>query len=114
VVSEDGDVLIAPRAITFGATHARSHDTLSLGDRMLILWADDFDGNYEIYAQVLSVDLGELEPRFRLTYDDADTVNPQAALGDFGRVGVLFDDWRSGTHHSYFTTVGCGEAPLRR
>jgi len=110
VLSEQGEVLIPPQAITAGATFARSHHTVSLGDRFVLLWVDDLDGNFELYAKVLGVDLGELEPRVRLTDDPADTLSPYGVLGDSGRLGVLFDDWRSGTHHTYFTSIGCAAA----
>lgn len=108
VVSEDGALLVSPRPITGGASFARSHDTLSLGDRLLLFWSDDFaDDNYELYAQVLDLSLNVVEPRVRLTNDPADTLSPEVALGADGRVGVLFDDWRSGTQGVYFTSVGC-------
>lgn len=108
VVSEQGALLVAPRPITAGASFARSHDTLSLGDRFLLFWSDDFaDDNYELYAQVLDLSLNVLEPRVRLTSDPADTLSPEVALGGDGRVGVLFDDFRSGSQGVYFTSVGC-------
>ena len=110
LISQTGQMLIAPRPLTGGAAHARSHDTLSLGDRTLFTWADDLAGNYELYAQTLSVDLEVLEPRTRLTDHPSETLAPYTTLGDAGRVGVLFDDWREGTHGAYFLTLGCPEA----
>src|SRR5690606_20427446 len=97
VITEEGNLIAGPRAITTGATFARSHDTLSLGDRFVVLWADDYYGNYELSAAVLDLGLTELEPRRRLTESEYDTIGVEAALGDGGRIGVLFDDWRSGT-----------------
>lgn len=114
VVTEQGELVAGPEAITSGATYARSHDTLSLGDRFLLLWSDDYYGNYEISAKVLDLGLFEVEPRRRLTSDDYDSLGIEAVLGDAGRVGLLFDDWRSGTHQAYFSTVGCGEMPVVR
>ncbi len=106
-----GELVGAANDLTWGATYARSHATLSLGDRVLLAWADDFDGNYELYAKVIGLDLGDLEPRVRLTQSDADTILPSLALGTDGKVGVLFDDWRSGLHGAYFRTLGCQFAP---
>lgn len=114
VVTEQGELVAGPEAITSGASYARSHDTLSLGDRFLLTWSDDYYGNYEVSAQVLDLGLGEVEPRRRLTSEDYDTIGVESALGDSGRVGLLLDDWRSGTHQTYFTTVGCGEMPAVR
>ena len=86
---------------------------LSLGDRFLLIWSDDFYGNFELSAKVLDTNLSELEPRRRLTNAEGDSIGVESALGDNGRVGVLFDDWRSGKQHSYFMSVGCGESIIR-
>lgn len=114
VLSQDGQILVPAMALTGGAQFARGHATEPLGDRFLLTWTDDFDGNYELYAKVLDVGLGEVEPRRRLTFDDADTIGAEATLGDRGKVGILFDDWRSGTHQTYFLTVGCRSEPIVR
>lgn len=111
VLSEQGEILVGPEALTTGAEFARSHTTVSLGDRFVLLWTDTFDGNYELYAKTLSPGFEELEPRTRLTFDDADTTDPQAALSEDGTLGVLFDDWRSGSRQAYFTALGCSIAP---
>lgn len=108
-----GQPLVSARNLTSGATLARTHAVLSLGDRVLLVWADDADDlggaelNYELYAKVLSLELEELEPRTRLTSDAAETVRPALALSDGGRVGILFDDKRSGAFRAYFMTLGC-------
>jgi len=114
VINESGNLVAGPRPLTTGATYARSHDTISLGNRFVLLWADDYYGNYELSASVLDLGLNELEPRRRLTENEYDTIGVEAALGESGRIGVLFDDWRSGTHHAYFLSVGCGEMPATR
>jgi hypothetical protein len=114
VINENGNLVAGPRPLTTGATFARTHDTVSLGNRFALLWADDYYGNYELSAAVLDLGLNELEPRRRLTENEYDTIGVEAALGDGGRIGVLFDDWRSGTHHAYFLSLGCGEMPASR
>jgi hypothetical protein len=114
VVTEQGELIAGPEPITSGASYARAHDTLSLGDRFLLMWSDDYYGNYEISAKVLDLALGELEPRRRLTSDDNDTIGVESVLGEAGRVGLVLDDWRSGTHQAYFSTIGCGTAPAVR
>jgi hypothetical protein len=107
VLSEDGGLLMAPGPITSGAEFARTHNTVSLGDRFVLLWSDTLDGNYELYAATLDGDLAVLESRTRLTFDDAESLAPVGALGDNGSLGVLFDDWRGGSRHAYFTALGC-------
>ena len=111
VVTEQGELIAGPEAITEGASYARAHDTLSLGDRFLLMWSDDHYGNYEVSAKVLDLGLREVEARRRLTSDDNDTIGVESVLGESGRVGLFLDDWRSGTHQAYFTTIGCGEMP---
>ena len=111
LVDPRGEILVPPGPITFGdsAGYARSHDTISLGNRVILVWSDYEAGNFELYAKVLGPDLEEFEPRLRLTSDSSQSLNPALALGDLGRLGVFFDDWRSGTRGAYFMSIGCGE-----
>lgn len=106
-VDEAGNVLRPATQLTSGASFARSHAMLPLGDRVLLVWADDHDGNYELYSKMLSSDLEELSPRERITFDGSDTVGPLAAFGPGGDVGVLFDDRRDGSWQAYFTRLQC-------
>lgn len=107
IVSEVGTVRVGPIPLTTGANFARTHHTLSFGDRALLVWADDFDGNYEVYGKVIGADLVEIEPRVRLSFSDADSYNPSVALGADGRVALVFDDRRTGAQTPYFLSLGC-------
>jgi hypothetical protein len=107
VVKEDGTVLVKDKKITSGAQFARTQWMLPLGDRLLLLWADDHDGNYELYTQMMSNDLEVISPRKRVTNNPSDTVSPIAVFGPQGDVGVLFDDRRSGSWQVYFTRLTC-------
>ena len=106
-ISEDGNIIQPERALTFGATFARTQSLLPLGDRALLAWADDRDGNYELYSKMLDLDLQELSPRQRITFDASDTLAPTMTFGPDGDVGVLFDDRRSGSWHVYFARLVC-------
>ncbi|MEB2311092.1 MAG: putative metal-binding motif-containing protein [Sorangiineae bacterium] len=106
-IGEDGAIIQPAKRLTTGASFARSESLLPLGDRLLLVWADDHDGNYELYSKLLSPALEELSPRARITHDGADSVNPIAVFGPNGDVGVVFDDTRSGTWRSYFTRLVC-------
>ena len=108
VVGEDGVVVKNAVPVTSGASFARTASLLSLGDRVLLVWADDLDGNYELYSLVMDADLNVLRGRERLTFDSADTLSPSAVLLKEGGVGVVFDDYRSGTPQVYFTRLECG------
>jgi hypothetical protein len=108
LVDEAGTVLQPERAVTTGATFARSFSAVSLGDRVILVWADDHDGsNYELYLQILDPDLNVLIPRTRISFSTADTLGPIAALGPNGDLGVLYDDWQSGERQPYFLSMSC-------
>jgi len=107
VVEENGIVQQTERAVTEGATFARSFSAVSLGDRVILVWADDRDGNYELYLQILDADLNVLSARTRLSFTSADTLSPVASLGPNGDLGVLFDDWQSGDRQTYFLGMSC-------
>lgn len=107
VLSESGDVIVPARPLTGGAEFARTHTTISLGDRFVLMWADTFDGNYELYAATFDARFNVLEERTRLTFDEADTLAPIAALSEDGTLGVLFDDWRTGSRQAYFMALAC-------
>jgi len=107
VVSESGKLLAPEQPITTGANFARSFALLSLGERMLLVWADDHDGNYELYWQMLDQNLQVLMPRTRLTNTPSDTLNPAITFGPSGDIGVLYDDWITGERETYFLSMGC-------
>ncbi len=107
VVSESGELLVEPQALTQGASLARSSTLLSFGDRFMLLWIDDFDGNLELYAQVMDLQFNVIEPRVRLSDSPADTENPHAVKAAGGTIGVTFDDWRTGDQQAYFTALEC-------
>lgn len=103
----EGRLLLAPRRLTEGARFARSHDALALGDRLLVVWADDRDGNYELYSQLLGRDFGVLAGRQRLTDDPAASLGPLITRGPNGQIGVAFTDYRTGSNQTYMLTLGC-------
>ena len=113
VVDEAGGVLVPARPITSGASFARSFSLVSLGDRVLLVWADDHDGNYELYQEILDENLNVLMGRTRLSFTPTDTLSPVVSLGPKGDLGVLYDDWQSGSRQSYFISMSCA-MPLTR
>ncbi|HET9955071.1 MAG TPA: MopE-related protein [Polyangiaceae bacterium] len=109
----EGRMLAKPQPITQDATYARSPAALSLGDRLLLVWADDHDGNYELYAQTVDRNLKVLTRRARLTRTEAPTLSPILAPSPNGQVAVLFDDWSSNNRQVYFTSLECKPVGLR-
>lgn len=113
-VDENGKVLQPEQRVATGADFARSQSIVSLGDRLLLVWAaDQGTGNYEIYSKMLSQDLTELTPRARITRHTSDSVYPIAVFGPDGDVGVFFNGLRTSNWQTYFTRLVCraGVAP---
>ncbi|HYQ41958.1 MAG TPA: putative metal-binding motif-containing protein [Polyangiaceae bacterium] len=106
-VDESGKVLSAARAVTTGAAHARSFSAVSLGDRVILVWADDLDGNYELYMQIMDANLAVLSPRTRLSFTGSPSLFPIAALGPKGDLGVLYDELQSTGRQTYFLGMSC-------
>ena len=107
MVDENGFALSSPQPLTTGATFARTFALLSLGDRALLVWADDHDGNYELYQEILDTGFKVVSPRQRLTFTPTDSLGPSIAFGPGGDLGVLYDDWLSGSRESYFLSLSC-------
>jgi Putative metal-binding motif len=107
-VDEQGRVLVPERAITSGATFARTFGLLSFGDRFLLVWADDRDqpGVYQLSMQFFAPDLAASGTRLRVTTTAEDTLSPALSFGPSG-VGVLYDDWLPAGRQTYFTAIGC-------
>lgn len=110
---EDANLTAAPRPITSGAHMARSQAALSLGDRLLVVWADDARGplgSYELYWQILDLNLNVLVPRQTLTMGSNGALNPALVVGPGRKIGVTFEGWASGSQQVYFTSLECAPA----
>lgn len=114
-LAEDGTVLTPPTRLSEpGQNRSRFPELLPLGDRSLLIYADDRDANqgYELYTRMLAADLSPLGPEQRLTNAPFDSIYPTATFGPNGDVGVLFrDDRDGGNHHVWFTRLGCVAQP---
>ena len=108
VVDDAGTVLQPERAVTTGASFARSLSAVSLGDRVVLVWADGSGGgNYQLYLQILDANLNVLVARTRLTFTATDTLSPVAALGPTGDLGVMYDDLQAVGRQTYFLGMSC-------
>jgi hypothetical protein len=114
-VSEDGTLLVPPTPITEpGPFRSRYPYLRPLGDRLLLVYADDRDQNdgYELYSRMIDSNLVPVTPEKRLTADKMDSIYPIATFGPEGDVGILFrDDREAGEHHVYFMNLGCVANP---
>lgn len=94
-----------------GLGQSRDPALLSLGDRVLCVYADDRDGNegYELYARMLGLDASAAGAARRVTNAPGDSISPFVAFGHAGAVGVLFRDDRGTAPAAYFTSLACAE-----
>ncbi len=106
---EAAQPIVAAKIVTDSPRFSRTPALLPLGDRVQLVFADDKDQNvgYELYAKQLSRELVPLEAEQRFTFAKGDSVDPVAAFGPSGDIGVLFDDYRDGYSHVYFARLGC-------
>ncbi|AKT40897.1 putative metal-binding motif-containing protein [Chondromyces crocatus] len=110
VLSEEGQVLVPTRPITSpGSFRSRYPFLRPLGDRVLVVYADDRDQNdgYEIYSTMVGADLMSISPEQRITFAPRNSIQPVATFGPAGELGILFRDDRQGENHMFFSRLGC-------
>lgn len=110
VLDRSGNVEFGPQSMTAGAKHARSNATYSYGDRFVMVWSDDKDGPYQLYAQTFDKKLAPISPRLRLTSSSANALGANLAASADGGLGVLYSDDSSGRFQTYFTRLDCRSA----
>src|SRR5690606_40637572 len=77
VVDKNGAVLVPASPLTAGGGFARSHSALSLGDRILLAWANDWGSSYDVYLQTFSLELQPLDEVQQVTFSDLDVLAPR-------------------------------------
>ena len=112
-MAEDGTILTPAKQVTHPGTNLSVDAALRpLGDRVLLVFADNRDGpRHEIYSVMLSNSLDPLSPETRITNAIEDSTNPIPAFGAAGDVGILFTDHRTFQDEVYFTRLGCVAGP---
>jgi len=109
VIGKDG-AMRAAQSMTVGAAHAQGNATYSYGDRFVMVWADDKDGGYQLYAQTFNQRLAPISPRLRLTKTNTDTHAAAIAASGDGGLGVLYTDENNGKPKTFFTRLDCKAA----
>ncbi len=100
--------IAAPLRLTNDRGFSRYPTLIPLGDRLMLIWADDRTGpGYEIYARMMTPELTPLTAETRVTMAPRDSVYPVATLGPEGDIGVLYRDQREGRWQVNFTRLQC-------
>jgi hypothetical protein len=92
VVDRNGTILLAAQAITGLGGFARSHSVLSLGDRLLVAWANDQGQSYDVFYQMFSADLQPISGLVQVTATSLDEVAPRLRFGPDGEVALLYTE----------------------
>jgi hypothetical protein len=106
VIDQSG-VVRAAQSMTAGAAHARGNATYSYGDRFVMVWADDREGTYQLYAQTFNQQLSPLGARVRITNTLSNTLGASLARSSDGGLGVLYTDEGDGKTRAFFTRLDC-------
>jgi putative metal-binding protein len=112
VIDQNG-VVRAAQSMTAGAAHARGNATFSYGNRFVMVWADDSEGIYQLYAQTFDKKLSPISGRVRITNTTSNTLGPSLAAASDGGLGVLYTDEGEGKTRTFFTRLDCESGPLR-
>ena len=89
-----------------GDSVARGPSRLSDGDRLVLAFADDRDGDFDLWAAVYDPQLTRIAPDVRVSGAPGDGVYPFLRRGGTA-IGVLSNDQRDGNWEVYFTRLLC-------
>jgi hypothetical protein len=112
-VIDKNRVVRGPQSMTAGAAHARGNATYSYGDRFVMVWSDDRDGVYQLYAQTFDSKLSPISPRQRVTNSMTIAGGAVIAPAADGGLGILYTDKANGEDQTFFTRLDCGPGQLK-
>lgn len=92
IVDRNGAILQAAQALTQLGGFARSHSVLSLGDRILVAWANDLGQSYDLFYQMFSAGLQPIGGIVQVTATTLDEVAPRLRFGPDGEVALLYTE----------------------
>lgn len=95
-----------PTVLAGGESFARGPSLLSNGDRLVLAYADDRGGDFDLWAAVYDPGLTRIAPDVLVSSAPGDGVYPFLRRGGTA-IGVLFNDQRDGNWEVYFTRLLC-------
>ncbi len=105
--SDSGETVIDARSVVSSDSFVRGSSLLPLGDRYLLVWAEESSGSYALFSSLLSTELtplGDVQP---ITQADGDSTAPVLSLGPGGDVAVAYRDNRSGVFQARLLWLRC-------
>lgn len=113
-VDATGKIIVDPRPITAGANMAKAPSIVAMGDRFLLLWADDrfTTDTFELSMQMFDNNLRPIDGQQRISNMGAASIDPVGVLGG-GSLGILFRSIRLGPWNCYFMTLGCWNVEIQ-
>jgi hypothetical protein len=107
-----GRTIEVPRVVTAGASIARSPTVVGLGDRFMLVWADDrySPGSYELSVQMFANDLTPIDQQHQVTALGSDSIGPVGTLGG-GALGIQFRSRIYGPWDAFFLAIQCLYVP---
>ncbi len=106
-LSETGAVLMGETPIITSAGFARDPTMLTLGNRILVTWAEEQSARFNLFARMFSPDLVPIAPTEQLTDTNGDSTDPVTAFGPDGDVGVFFMDRAETRRQRFFVRLVC-------
>lgn len=92
VVDRNGTILQPAQPLTNLGGFARSHSMLSLGDRLILAWANDRGQSYDVFYQTFSASLQPLSDVVQVTATALDEVAPRLRFGPEGELALLYTE----------------------
>ena len=117
ILDSNGNTIKDDFKVNFAPSGTHQYDPSIITDynnRIIIVWRDDKNGNYDIYAKILNSGGNVIENDFRIdqapsTYSSHTTTDESVAVDQNGNIVVVWYDGRDGTHDIYYRKIIVGK-----
>lgn len=76
---------------------------INSGDRLIVVWVDERNGNPDIYGQIIGSDMQKIGSNFKISSDVSTAIqqNPAVSINDSGAFVVVWEDFRDDSLQIY-------------